>query len=129
MRWLGTWIPCRPVTSDELIALERAGWEALSSSGEFARAFYEQVLDQAVIMVLPGGMLLDERAAIVDSMGGQPWSAFELEDVRCLQPTPDTGVVTYGVVARRDSQEYSALMSSVYVRRPEGWRLVAHQQT
>lgn len=74
-------------------------------------------------------MVLDDRATIVDSMGGRPWSSVEIEDARCLQPTPDTGVVTYGVVARRDSQEYSALMSSVYVRREDGWKLVFHQQT
>ena len=114
---------------DELIDLERAGWEALSSSGEAARAFYERVLDRTVLMLLPGGMVLDERAAIVESMSGTPWSSFELEDVRCLQPTPDTAVVTYGVVARRESQEYSALMSSVYVRREAAWKLVFHQQT
>jgi hypothetical protein len=32
-------------------------------------------------------------------------------------------------VARRDEQEYSALMSSTYVRREDGWKLVFHQQT
>ena len=114
---------------NELVALEREGWEALSSSGEAARAFYERVLDRQVVMLLPGGMVLEERGAIVDSMSGQPWSSFELEDVRCLQPTPDTGVVAYGVSARRGSQDYSALMSSVYVRREEGWKLTFHQQT
>ncbi len=66
---------------DELIALERDGWEALSSSGEAARAFYERVLDRTVVMLLPGGMVLDDRATIVNSMGGQPWSSFELKDV------------------------------------------------
>jgi hypothetical protein len=114
---------------DELIGLEQEGWEALSSSGEAARAFYERVLDRTVVMLLPGGMVLDERAAIIDSMSGQPWSSFELEDVRCLQPTSDTGIVTYGVVAQRRSQQYSALMSSLYLRRDDGWKLAFHQQT
>ena len=81
-------------------------------------------------MLLPGGLVLDERATIVRSMSGQPWSSYELEDLRELQPTPDAGVVTYGVVAQREgAAEYSALMSSVYARREDGWKLVLHQQT
>jgi hypothetical protein len=47
-----------------------------------------------------------------------------------LQPTADTAVVTYSVVAQREgTPEYSALMSSVYVRRATGWKLAFHQQT
>jgi hypothetical protein len=40
-----------------------------------------------------------------------------------MQLTPDTGVVAYGAVAERDGSEYSALMSSTYVRRDDGWKL------
>lgn len=113
----------------ELAALERQGWDALSTSGEAARAFYDRVLDEQVVMLLPGGMVLDDRATIVESMSGQPWSRYALEDVRCSRLTPDIGVVTYGVVAERDGQEYSALMSSLYVQREDGWKLAFHQQT
>ena len=114
----------------ELIELEEQGWRALSSSGEAAAEFYQRVLDDTVVMLLPGGMVLDDRAAIVQSMSGQPWSSFELQDPRVIQPTADTAVVTYGVVAQREGAlEYSALMSSSYVRRPNGWKLTFHQQT
>lgn len=37
--------------------------------------------------------------------------------------------MTYGVLAQRDDTAYSALMSSVYVRRGDGWKLAFHQQT
>ncbi len=114
---------------DELITLERQGWEALSSTGEAARAFYERVLDDTVLMLLPGGMVLDDRAAIVESMSGQPWSGYTLDDLRATRPAPETGLVTYGVAAERDGQVYRALMSSLYVRRPDGWKLAFHQQT
>ncbi len=114
---------------DELSALERRGWDALSSSGAAARAFYEATLDERVVMVLPGGMTLDDRAGIIESMSGAPWAWYEMEQVRVLKPTPETGVVTYGVVAERDGQRYSALMSSVYVARDDGWKLAFHQQT
>ena len=114
---------------DDLAELEREGWKALSSDGEVARAFYERVLDHRVVMLLPGGMVLDERARIVESMSGSPWSRYVLEDVRTEPLTSDTGIVTYGVVAARDDREYSALMSSLYVRRMDGWKLAFHQQT
>jgi Domain of unknown function (DUF4440) len=117
------------MTEDELAALERQGWDALSTDGETARAFYDRVLDEQVVMLLPGGMVLDDRDTILDSMSGQPWSRYALEDVRSFRPASDIGVVTYGVVARRDDQQYSALMSSLYVRREDGWKLVFHQQT
>ena len=114
---------------NDLAELERQGWTALSSDGASARAFYERVLDDRVVMLLPGGMVLDDRAQIVESMSGAPWSRHTLEDVRAVQLTDDTGIVTYGVVAARDDAEYSALMSSVYVRREGRWRLAFHQQT
>lgn len=117
------------MSASEVISLEEQGWEALSSGGEVARAFYERVLDRTVVMLLPGGLVLDDRAVIVGSMSGQPWSSYELENLTAFQPTDDTAVVAYGVVARRDGNEYSALMSSVYVRRDGHWKLTFHQQT
>jgi hypothetical protein len=118
------------VGQSELIELEEQGWLALSSTGEAAAEFYERVLDHTVVMLLPGGMVLDDRAAIVQSMSAQPWSSFELDDLRVLQLTADHAVVTYSVVAQREgTSAYSALMSSVYVRRATGWKLAFHQQT
>ena len=80
-------------------------------------------------MLLPGGLLLDERGRILESMSGQSWSRFALEDLRTVRLTADTGIVTYSVIAARGSDEYSALMSSLYVRRRDQWRLAFHQQT
>ena len=118
------------MADEDVAALERRGWEALAAGGAAAADFYGRVLDDAAVMLLPGGMVLTGRDEVLGAMGGPPWSAFALDDVRVLRPTPDTALVHYGVRAQRDgSPEYSALMSSLYVRRPDGWRLVAHQQT
>lgn len=118
------------MAEDEVVDLEEQGWRALSTSGEAAAAFYERVLDGSVLMLLPGGLVLHDRATVVRSMSGMPWTSFALEDVRVLRPTEQTAVVAYGVVAEREgSPEYSALVSSTYVRRPGGWRLALHQQT
>ncbi|MEX5300237.1 nuclear transport factor 2 family protein [Kocuria sp. CPCC 205292] len=118
------------MASTDPITLEQQGWQALSSTGEQAAAFYDDVLDQEVVMLLPGGLLLDDRAAIVASMAGIPWSSHELSDLRVLHPTSDTAVVLYRVLARRgESAPYDALVSSTYARRERGWKLVVHQQT
>jgi hypothetical protein len=114
---------------DELIALETDGWHALSADAAAAQAFYGDVLDETVVMLLPGGLRLADRGAILDSMGGAPWASFELEDPQVVMLGDDGAVVVYGVVAVRDGTEYAALVSSAYVRRDGAWRLALHQQT
>lgn len=108
--------------------LEERGWEALSRHGA-GPEFYREVLDAEVVMLLPGGLALRDRDTIIASMGGPPWTAHRLEELTEHRPTPDTALVTYGVVARRGDVEYSALVSSLYVQREAGWRMVLHQQT
>jgi len=116
--------------SSELIDLEEQGWRALATSGAAAAQYYRQVLDDSPVMVLPGGLMFDDREVIIQSMSGQPWSAYELFGVRAFQPTADTGIVFYGATASRgDGPAYSAFMTSTYVRRAGGWRLALHQQT
>jgi hypothetical protein len=117
------------MTDDEVLQLERAGWLALSTSGDAARAFYREHLADDVLMLLPGGTVIDDRAKALDSMSGQPWDGFELADERAIRLSDDSTTVIYRATARRDDTTYEALMSSTWVRTDEGWRLVVHQQT
>src|SRR3954468_12877364 len=104
------------MSGHDLIDLEERGWHALADSAEAATHFYRRTLDERVVMLLPGGLRLDDREAIAASMGGQPWGSYELEATEVVEVVPGTGLVTYGVVARRDdSPAYSALVSSLYV--------------
>jgi hypothetical protein len=113
-----------------VVELELQGWRALSSTGKQARAFYERVLDDRVLMLLPGGVVLDDRTTILQTMSRQPWAAYKLEKAVVLALSPDVAVVAYGVVARRaGAAVYSAQVSSTYVRREDGWKLAVHQQT
>ncbi|HEX2072767.1 MAG TPA: nuclear transport factor 2 family protein [Geodermatophilus sp.] len=115
---------------DDVLELEEKGWAALSAGGAEAVRFYDRVLDESVVMLLPGGMVLRDRQQILEAMAGPPWRSFALEDAQVLRPTPDTAVVHYGARAARDGvAEYTALMSSLYVRRGDGWKLAFHQQT
>jgi hypothetical protein len=117
-------------TSEELIALEKRGWEALATSGEAAADFYRQVLDDDIAMVFPGGISIFDRDAVIESMGGEPWSSFDLSDIHVLMPVSDVGIVTYRSTSQRgDQPPYVALITSLYTRRGDVWRLTLHQQT
>ena len=58
--------------SSELITLEDRGWRALSTSGTAATEYHRQVLDDNAVLILPGGLALDDRETIIQSMSGQP---------------------------------------------------------
>jgi hypothetical protein len=116
--------------AERLLQLEREGWEALSTSGEAAGRFYAENLAADVLMLLPGGMVLDDRDRVVESMAGSPWSSFELSDERVLELGEGSAVVAYRATARREGDEpYTALFNSTYVREDGAWRLAVHQQT
>lgn len=113
----------------DVLELEHAGWQALSSSGDEAGAFYERVLARRVLMLLPGGLVIDDRRQAIDSMRGAPWDHVELSDERVL-PLGDGGaVVAYRGRARRGDTSYEALFTSTYVREDGSWRVAVHQQT
>jgi hypothetical protein len=114
---------------EDLAAIERSGWSASSSTQEKAEDFYQELLDDDVVMLLPGGRCITDRDEALRSMSGSPWDGYLLEDVQVRFPRTGVGVVTCGVVARRGRIRYSALTCSTYVRRVDGWRLLVHQQT
>ena len=120
-----------PNTTDELVELERSAWQALTTSGEAAAAFYDDVLAADVLMLLPGPMVIDDRAAVVDSMRGEPWRSFELSNERVLELDSRSAVLAYEVHAQRGDMDYRALLNSTYVRDDEdgSWKLALHQQT
>lgn len=112
-----------------MLELERAGWEALSTSGEAASRFYADNLAASVLMLLPGGMIIDDRDGAIASVGGTPWSTFELSDERVLELSAQSAIVAYRATARRDQTVYTALVNSTYARENGAWRMVLHQQT
>jgi hypothetical protein len=116
--------------ADELLKLEHDGWRALSTSAEEAGRFYAETLAAEVLMLLPGGMVLDDRGAVIESMGGSPWASFELSDERVVELGERCAIVAYRGTAQREGGEpYEALFNSTYVREDRAWRLAVHQQT
>ncbi len=115
---------------ETLLELETRGWRALSSDADDAKAFYAGVLIDDAIMLLPGGMVLDGKAAILESFDAQPWSTFEIEEPRLVPLGDGAAVLAYRVTATRaGSNAYRALISSAYHHEDGRWRLGFHQHT
>ena len=110
----------------EIEELERRGWEALSGPG--GAGFYDDAMADDGLMVFPG-MVMDKPTAISTIREVQPWSTFELGDVR-VSGDDSAALVTYRAKAQRAGEpDYEAVMSSVYVRRAGRWLLLLHQQS
>lgn len=116
--------------TNELLALERAGWDSLCTGT--GSAFYGRHMTADGRMILAGGFALD-RDGVVESLASAPaWDRYELDDVAVVPLTPDAATLVYRGTARRgDEEPFVALMASTYVRDAEagGWRLAVYQQT
>lgn len=113
-----------------VVKLEEDRWRAESSGMRTARAFYEAVLDSHAFMLMPGGVVLDERDEILRALPAQPWTSYELDEPYVVALTGNVAVVSYGVLAhRKGAPAHSAQVSSTYVRRAAGWKLALLQQT
>jgi uncharacterized protein (TIGR02246 family) len=111
----------------EVEALERRGWDALS--GTDGAAFYRDVMAEDGLMVFPGAVL-DKAESLRAIAGATPWSAYELDDVRVIQATPDSAILAYHAKAQRPGgRPYEAVMTTVYARRDGRWQVILHQQT
>jgi hypothetical protein len=115
-------------STDELADLERESWKALVTDGA-ASPFYDRVLAKDVLMLMPGGMVIDDRQTVVDAMKGAPWSSYELGTMHVFALGDDSAVVWYSATAVRGDHTYKALFNSTYVRESGEWRLALHQQT
>jgi hypothetical protein len=113
----------------ELIDLERQGWEALSTEGDAGRAFYASVLREDAVMLFPGGLRLDGRGHILQSIGAQPWQTFRMDEQETVSLSANVVTLIYRARGQREGAEpYAALITSTYVHEGE-WKLVVHQHT
>jgi len=113
----------------ELLELEERGWRALATKGNVGQAFYASLLRDDAVMLFPGGLRIEGRERILESIGSQPWDSFRIEDAQVLPLASGAAAVVYKVTAQRgESEPYVALVCSTYVRDTD-WKLVVHQQT
>jgi hypothetical protein len=58
------------------------------------------------------------------------WRDLTMNDRHVLHDCEDFAIISYRAeVTRADGNPYAALVSSAYIRRPEGWKLAFHQHS
>jgi hypothetical protein len=90
---------------------------------------YRRLLTDDAVVVVPGqAMDKDTTAEAMDASPG--WDEFDFADEHCRGVADGVALLTYRFQGRRGQDfEYTALLSSVYVLTPAGWRMAFHQQT
>jgi hypothetical protein len=116
------------VDRDELLDIERKGWDALCEGS--GADFYGRVMTDDGLMVLANGMVMD-RGQVVEALGqSSPWSSYELADVRLVVMGDGGAALVYlGTAQREDGEPFVGAMASVYQRVGGEWRLALYQQT
>ncbi len=107
---------------DELWQLEKRFWLD-------GVEVYEKLLAPGALMIFAGIGIMS-RAAIIDSLRHAPrWTRLDITEPRTAE-TEAAIVLAYRAEARRgDEEPYRAHCSSTYIGGPQGWLLLAHQQT
>lgn len=90
---------------------------------------YRRHLDDAAVVIVPGQAL--DKDATVQALDASPgWDEVTIDEARLLEMGEGCAALTYRFGGRRGvDSSYVALMTSVYARRGDEWKLVLHQQT
>jgi hypothetical protein len=114
---------------EELLTLERAGWQSLCDGT--GSQFYRGIMSDDALMVLANGAIMD-RAAVSDALAQAPlWTRYEITDAQLLSVGATAAALVYTGTGYRDGTEepFAGVVSSVYRRSHPGWTLVLYQQT
>jgi hypothetical protein len=109
---------------DELTEIERGFW----TGGE---DYFRAHLDDECLIAFPqmaGTYSRDEVAAT--ARDPQRWQDLTTKEKGFLQPTGETALIDYEArETRANGEPYHALVSTLYVRRGEDWKMAFHSQT
>ncbi len=112
--------------TEQLLARERTGWEALTTP--HGGAHYEAVMTQDAVMIVPGAVL--SRDQVRPSLEAvEPWDRYQISDARTVPLGDSAAVLVYTAEADRGEVHYAALMSTTYVRQQDRWTVACHQHT
>ncbi|MFE6613337.1 hypothetical protein [Amycolatopsis sp. NPDC057786] len=112
---------------DVLTGLERRAWCALAAEPVAARSYYEKVRDDRIVLLPIDQRPIQVRDAALVALCGARWKACSLADLSATRLSLAVCTVNYSVAATKDGVPYSARVSSVYVRRDDGWKQTFHQ--
>lgn len=110
-------------TRRQLLEVERKLW--LGSGGEYLDA-----LDDDCLVAFTSMAGVESRDAIASQADAERWQRVDMDVEGYLEPTDDVALLTYRANAvRGNGQPYEARVSSGYVHRESGWKLMFHSQT
>lgn len=115
-------------TREELLVLERRGWDALCTG--MGGEFYEDRMTDDGVMVLAHGVVMNRSQVRSSLATAPPWWDYTLSDVRLVPVGPATAALVYRARATRGKDDaFEALMTSVYVLDGHRPLLALYQQT
>ena len=111
-----------------LLEVEHAGWRSLCDGT--AADFYRDVMTDDGVMVLANGQVMT-RDEVVETLASSPsWSSYEIAAPRTVVIGRDSTALVYtGTGHRQGADDFVGVMTSVYVREGETWKLALYQQT
>jgi hypothetical protein len=110
-------------TGKTLLAIEEALWIG-------GPDVYRRHVDETCLTVFPSMAAVYPREEIAVMAKDRRWRNVALDVKGMVEPEPGMAILTYQARATRENGEpYEALVSSGYVARGDGWKLVFHQQT
>ena len=109
----------------QVLDLEAGARQAIADGT--AAAYFDRVLSESAVLVLPGTVL--ERAQALAAWSGSPtWLRVDVDRERTIHLGPDTIAVTYRATLMRVGSSHDVHITSVYTRVRRHWRLGLRQQ-
>ncbi|MFA6157531.1 hypothetical protein [Mesorhizobium sp.] len=108
----------------ELLELEKGFW-----TGD--EAYYAANADTECLVAFPGmAQAMDNADLAKTATNPNRWRNLKIDLKGIIEPGSDIIMLTYEAHAKRENGEsYAALVSSGYVHRVNGWKLMFHAQT
>jgi hypothetical protein len=112
-----------------LLDVERRGRDSLCEST--GGSFYGGLMTADAVMVLANGAVMDRESVVESLEHAPPWRTYDIDHVRVIGTGSDSATLVYVGTAYREGEEpvFVGVMSSVYRRHDDGWRLALYQQT
>jgi hypothetical protein len=109
----------------DVVEVERGLWSA------DAGYFQKNLDDQSISVMGSMGFVTKDQAVDMSKSEGSGWTGVKMSDVHVVELNPDCVGLVYHAEAKNEKsgQPYRGTISSVYIRRPDGWKLgmTAHQ--
>mgnify|MGYP001189039177 CR=1 FL=1 len=113
---------------NQLLELEHAGWRSLCDGT--GADFYGSLMTSECRMVLANGAVLTRDDVIASLEHARTWSSYTIDEPVAVTASEDVVAVIYTGTGHRDgNDDFTGVMTSVYLRTGTGWRLAHYQQT